>query len=90
VTKAELIAQVAAEAELTKVDTRRVLDSVMTCLTKALKKESRFALQGLGIFEVVKKAKRKGRNPRTGEPVIIKARKAVKFKAAKALKEGLK
>jgi hypothetical protein len=44
VTKAELIAQVAAETELTKVDTRRVLDSVMSCLTKALKKESRFAL----------------------------------------------
>jgi len=44
-------------------------------------------LAGLGVFEVVKRAKRKGRNPRTGEEVTVKAHKAVRFRPAKAVKE---
>ena len=86
-TKAELIAQVAAENGLTKAMSHQVLDTLVTAVTQTLKKEGRFALAGLGVFEVTKRAKRKGRNPRTGEPVIIKAHKAVKFKVAKALKD---
>jgi len=54
-----------------------------------LKKEGRFALAGLGTFEVVKRAKRKGRNPRTGEPVTIKAHKAVRFRPSKTLKDAV-
>lgn len=88
-TKAELIAQVAADTGLTKVDSQKVLDSILTSVIKTLKKEGRFALYGLGVFEVVKRGKRKGRNPRTGEPVTIKAHKAVKFKAAKPLKDTI-
>ena len=86
-TKAELIAQVAAETGMTKVTSQQVLDTLVTAVTKTLKKEGRFALAGVGVFTVAKRAKRKGRNPRTGEPVTIKAHKAVKFKAAKALKD---
>jgi DNA-binding protein HU-beta len=47
-------------------------------------------LSGLGTFEVVKRAKRQARNPRTGEPVAIKAHKAVKFRVAKSLKDLVK
>lgn len=86
-TKAELIAQVAAETGLTKVASQQVLDTLVSTITKTLKKEGRFAISGLGIFEVTKRAKRKGRNPQTGEPVTIKAHKAIKFKVAKALKD---
>lgn len=88
-TKAELTAQVAAETGLTKVASQQVLDALVSSIVKTLKKEGRFAISGLGIFEVTKRAKRKGRNPRTGEPVVIKAHKAVKFKAAKALKDTI-
>jgi len=54
---------------------------------KGLKKEGRFALAGLGVFEVVKRANRKGRNPRTGEEMTVKAHKAVRYRPAKALKD---
>jgi DNA-binding protein HU-beta len=54
-----------------------------------LKKVGRVDLSGLGTFEVVKRAKRTGRNPQTGESVTIKAHKAVRFRLAKALKDAV-
>jgi len=86
-TKTELIAQIAKEAEITLAQAKGVLEAIIEAATKALKREGRFALAGLGVFEVVKRARRAGRNPRTGEPVTIKAHKAVKFRPAKAVKE---
>jgi len=88
-TKAELIAQVAEETGLTKAASKEAIEVILKKMTTTLKKEGRVAYFGLGIFEVVKRKKRKGRNPRTNEPVTIKAHKAVKFKAAKALKEAI-
>ena len=88
-TKAELIAQVAEETGLTKAATKGAVETVVSNIIKSLKKDGRFAYYGLGVFEVVKRKKRKGRNPRTNEPVMIKAHKAVKFKAAKSLKDSV-
>ena len=85
-TKAELVDYVAKEAEITKAQAKAALEAILGASMRALKKEGRFPLAGLGVFEVVKRAKRKGRNPRTGEEVTIKAHKAVKFKPAVALK----
>jgi len=86
-TKTELIALIAKQAELTKVQAKTVLETIIEASVKGLKKEGRFVLAGLGVFEVVKRAKRTARNPRTGEPLTIKAHKAVKFKPAKAVKD---
>jgi DNA-binding protein HU-beta len=88
-TKAELIAQVAEETGLTKAAAKGVIEATLGHITKVIKKEGRFALVGLGVFEVVKRKKRKGRNPRTNEPMTIKAYKTVKFRAAKALKDSV-
>ncbi len=85
--KAELVAQVAEETGLTKVDAKKALESILSKFTKTLKKDGRFVLSGLGTFEVVKRKKRMARNPQTNEPVTVKAHKAVKFRPAKALKE---
>jgi len=85
-TKTELIAQVAEETGLTKAATKNVLEAIVAKASKTLKKEGRFAIYGLGIFEVVKRKKRMARNPRTNEPAVVKAHKAVKFKTAKSLK----
>jgi DNA-binding protein HU-beta len=89
-TKTELVAQVAKETGLTKTQAQKVIASILGQATKILKKEGRFALADLGIFVVVKRAKREARNPRTGKPVTIKAHKAVKFKPAKILKDAVK
>jgi len=86
-TKTELVDQLAKEAGLAKTLAKQVVETILAQTTKTLKKEGRFALAGLGTFEVVNRAKLAGRNPRTGEPVTIKAHKAVKFKPAKALKD---
>ncbi|MDR2352175.1 MAG: HU family DNA-binding protein [Deltaproteobacteria bacterium] len=88
-TKSELIASVASESELSRAVVQKVLENVISTIIKSLKKESRFPIFGLGVFEVVKRPKRKGRNPRTGEPLTVKAHKAVKFRPAKVLKEAV-
>ncbi|MDR0356698.1 MAG: HU family DNA-binding protein [Deltaproteobacteria bacterium] len=88
-TKAELITQVAQESEITKIQAQKAVESVITSVVRSLKKDGRFPIFGLGVFEVVKRPKRKGRNPRTGEEMVIKAHKAVKFRPAKSLKESI-
>ena len=88
-TKTELIDQLAKETGLTKASAKQAVEAITALTAKTLKKESRFTIAGLGVFEVVKRARRKGRNPRTGEPVTIKAHKAVRFRPAKALKDAV-
>jgi len=88
-TKVELIAQIAKKAKLTKAETDRVLSSFIEVATKTLKKDARLPLAGFGTFVVTKRKARKGRNPRTGESIKIKAGKVVRFRAGKALKEKL-
>lgn len=88
-TKADMINQVATDTGLTKAASKKVIDVILQHVVKTLKKKGRVTLYGFGIFEVVKRKKRMARNPRTNEPVPIKAHKAIKFKSAKALKEML-
>jgi DNA-binding protein HU-beta len=88
-TKAALISQVAQDTGLTKANVQKAVTSLIAAVGKNLKKDGRVPLYGLGVFEVIKKPKRKGRNPRTGEPLTVKAHKAIKFKPAKQLKEGV-
>ena len=88
-TKAELIAEIAKKSKLSKANTENVINSFVDVAKKTLKKEGRLALAGFGTFVVSKRKARKGRNPRTGETIKIKASKVVRFKAGKALKEKL-
>lgn len=88
-TKAELVAEIAKNSKLSKADAERAINSFVGVAKKILKKEGRLALAGFGTFVVSKRKARKGRNPRTGETIKIKASKVVRFKAGKALKEKL-
>lgn len=89
-TKADLVAAIAKETELTKADAERTLNAFLSNVTKTLKKEGKLTLTGFGTFEVVKRKKRKGRNPQTGDPITIKAHKVVKFKPGKGLRDKIK
>jgi DNA-binding protein HU-beta len=89
-TKADLVAAIAKETKLTKADAERTLNSFLDNVTKTLKKEGKLTLTGFGTFEVVKRKKRKGRNPQTGAPITIKAHKVVKFKPGKGLRDKVK
>lgn len=84
--KAEIIEMVATEHELSKVKAKQIVEQVFGVIGTTLKKEGRFSFADLGTFTVAERAARKGRNPATGEAIKIKASKAVRFKAAPALK----
>jgi DNA-binding protein HU-beta len=83
--KGELIAKIAEDVELTKVQASAALESFIQAVTKTLKSGDKLTLVGFGTFSVSKRAARKGRNPFTGETIKIKAKKVAKFKASKEL-----
>ena len=85
--KAELIAAVAENAELTKKDAEKAVKAFIDVVTDELKKGEKVQVVGFGTFEVAERAAREGRNPQTGETMTIAACKAPKFKAGKALKD---
>ena len=87
--KTELIAAIAADTNLTKADAARAFDSALEHLADALAKGESVQLVGFGNFTVSNRAERSGRNPSTGEPMTIKASKAVKFTAGKSLKDAV-
>ena len=88
--KSELISAVADHSALSKADTGRVLDAMVSVIGKALKKNERISVVGFGTFDVRKRAARQGRNPKTGAPLRIAASKTPVFKAGKALKDAVK
>lgn len=83
--KAELIDQMAAKSGLSKADSKRAVDAFVEATTGALKKGDRVALVGFGSFSISHRNARTGRNPQTGAPITIKAKKVVKFKAGSDL-----
>lgn len=87
--KSELISAISESADLSKASAGRALDATIEAITKSLKKGDTVALVGFGTFSVRKRAARKGRNPRTGEEIKIKASKNPGFKAGKSLKDAI-
>lgn len=87
--KAQLIDQMAAHSGLTKTDSAKALDGVLTSLTLALKAGESVTLVGFGTFSVVARPERQGRNPKTKEAMTIAASKQAKFKAGKTLKDAV-
>jgi len=83
--KRELIATIAISGGVSKVNAGRALDVVLTNITGAMEKGERVTLSGFGCFKVVERATKRGRNPRTGEPLIIPAHNTVKFRPGKNL-----
>lgn len=85
--KTELVAAMAAKAELSKKDSEKALKAITDTVAEQLKKGEKVQLVGFGTFEVVKRAARTGKNPQTGKAIKIPASKAPKFKAGKGLKD---
>lgn len=88
--KAELVAKVADVSGLTKKDSSKAVDAVITSIKQALVDGEDVQLLGFGAFKTVKRAPRVGRNPKTGEVVHIEERYAPVFKAGKYLKDAVK
>jgi len=88
-TKDELITKVANATESSKASVNRMLGALTDEITKVLRKGDKVALPGLGTFSVAKRARRKGRNPQTGEPITIPASKVPKFKPSPKLRDAV-
>ena len=87
--KAELVAAVAEQADISKKDAEKALKAFVDVVTEEMKKGEKVQLVGFGTFEVSERAAREGRNPQTGKTMKIEACKAPKFKAGKALKDAV-
>ncbi|WP_419808725.1 HU family DNA-binding protein [Sphingomonas sp.] len=87
--KQELIASVADQSGLTRGDAVKAVEAVFGTISGALKKGDEVRLVGFGTFSLSKRKASTGRNPRTGEPMTIKASSQPKFKAGKGLKDSV-
>lgn len=87
--KTQLVEEVAQSAGLSKAKTSEVVDAVLSAVSGSLAKGDSVTLVGFGTFSVAKRNAREGRNPLTGKPIKIAAKKAPKFSAGKALKEAV-
>lgn len=88
--KAELVAQVAAKAELTKKGAAKAVDAVFASIEEALVAKDKVAMIGFGTFSVKKRAARVGHNPQDPKKKIqIPAAEVPAFKAGKKLKEAV-
>lgn len=87
--KAELIAAIAEDVEISKAKAEFALNSMMDNIKKAVTKGDSVQLIGFGTFGSGKRAARVGRNPKTGEAIKIAAAKTVKFSAGKAFKDAV-
>lgn len=85
--KSELITAMAEKSGLDKKSAEKALNAFTDTVAEALKAGDKVQLVGFGTFEVSERGERSGRNPQTGEEMVIPASKNPKFKAGKSLKE---
>jgi DNA-binding protein HU-beta len=88
--KAELISRIAKEARTTRVQASRSIETITGEITRALKKGQRLTLVGFGTFATARRRARTGRNPQTGKPIRIAARRVPRFVPGRALKQAVR
>ena len=86
-TKAELVAKVASQINLTKKQTEVVVNTVFHSITESLSEGKKVGLRGFGSFRIRERNPRTGRNPKSGVKVEVPAKKVPFFKAGKELRE---
>jgi integration host factor subunit beta len=85
VTKAHLVDQLAASAELTKQESEKIVGLLIAAITKALTDGDKLEIRGFGSFKVKDRKSRVARNPRTGETVQVPAQRVATFRPSKEL-----
>jgi len=82
-TKAELVEKLSKDAGISKTQTETTIKSFAEAVVKAAKKDDKLTIVGFGTFSLAKRKARKGRNPKTGEEIKIKASKTVSLPPAR-------
>lgn len=78
--KSQLINELAEQSSLSKVEVKKIVDSLFEKIECKLQESEKVVISGFGVFTTVDVAERIGRNPRTGESVKIAARRTVRFR----------
>lgn len=86
--KGDLVNEV-AKVVSTKKEAEAAVDCVFSTITTVLEKKGTVTLAGFGTFKVGQRKARKGRNPRTGAPIDIKAKNVARFTPGKGLKDAV-
>ncbi|MGF1506020.1 MAG: HU family DNA-binding protein [Chloroflexi bacterium] len=85
--KKDFIKKAATKAEMSEAQMDKALGAIIDSITEALAEGEKVQLTGFGTFSVSERSAREGRNPATGEPIQIPAKKVPSFKAGKSLKD---
>ncbi|MCK4547624.1 MAG: HU family DNA-binding protein [Candidatus Eisenbacteria sp.] len=86
-TRDQMVEGVMRSAGISKANVNRFYDGLVTLARKQLEREGEFVLPGLGVLRVRRTKARDARNPRTGEKIRVPAKKVVRFRAYKELKD---
>ena len=88
--KSDLVSDVAERASLSKAEAQGGVNALIDAVRDALARGERVSITGFGTFEARSRPARRGRNPRTGESIVIAASKTPSFRAGKALRDALR
>lgn len=83
--KADIVDRIALETGIPKVQAERAVERILEAVKQSLARGERIELRGFGVFEVRPRKRGIGRNPRTGEEVVIPSGKTTRFKPGKSL-----
>ncbi len=89
-TKKDIILKVSDETNLTQIDVRKVVQKTFDCIIEALARGEKIELRNFGVFKLKQRKSRTGRNPRTGQVVLVPPRKVVVFKPGLEMKHEIK
>lgn len=89
ITKTQIIAKIADDADINKVQAKAALESLVAQTYKGAKSKDGFTIPGVGKLIKVRRKARMGRNPATGESIKIKAKTVLKFRISKAAKDAV-
>ena len=87
--KADMIAAIAENTGVTKADAEKVFNATFELFKEELSNGNKVSVAGFGTFKISERAAREGRNPQTGETILIKSIKSVSFIAGSVLNSKL-
>jgi integration host factor subunit beta len=86
-TKAELIEEISRTVEMTQKDSEAIVEAILASMVRALRDGDRIEIRGFGSFRTRQRKPRVGRNPKTGTPVEVPAKRVPSFKPSRELKD---
>ncbi len=89
ITKKDLIERITERQKLKRSDTKKIIQEFLEQVIEELKKGNRLELRDFGVFEVKSRAARLAQNPKTMEKVEVPAKRAVKFKVGRLMRESV-